>query len=213
MRSSSSASLSGSVYPSVQKRRPQSASTSGSESPREKDGELHRIQLDAVLNPGNSGGPVLTSDGKVVGVVVSGVRGAGVNFAIPINHIHRFLARPELLFAPPALTLNNIHEPVEFRVQALTFGPSSEALDMEFILKTEGKQGRSFPMDRVDGSYRVRPIPRAVPEGVPVFHLTAHYTRGSISGEIADRTFKVGSTTRSFPDERPPWASAATPKS
>ena len=62
---------------------------------RMKDGALHRIQVDAALNPGNSGGPVLGPDGKVVGVVVAGVRGSGVNFVIPVSHLTTFLARPE----------------------------------------------------------------------------------------------------------------------
>ena len=61
---------------------------------RRKDGELFRIQLDAALNPGNSGGPVLDKAGQVVGVVVSGVQGAGVNFAIPITHVSKFAAAP-----------------------------------------------------------------------------------------------------------------------
>ncbi|HEY7158651.1 MAG TPA: serine protease [Gemmataceae bacterium] len=161
---------------------------------REKDGELNRIQLDAALNPGNSGGPVLNEDGKVVGVAVSGVPGAGVNFAIPINHVRRFLARPELLFMPPVLTLSNVHEPAVFQVQALTFGISSPALDMEFILKTEGKQVRSFKMERTDDSYRVRAVPLPRPRGVDVFRLTAHYARGSVSAEVEDQTFKVGDT-------------------
>ncbi len=82
---------------------------------RMKDGALHRIQVDAALNPGNSGGPVLGPDGKVVGVVVAGVRGSGVNFVIPVSHLTTFLARPELDFQPPALTRATIHKPAEFR--------------------------------------------------------------------------------------------------
>lgn len=169
---------------------------------REKDGELHRIQLDAALNPGNSGGPVLNMDGKVVGMVVSGVPGAGVNFAIPINHVHRFLARPELVFTAPALTLANVHEPMEFQVQALTFGPASQTLDVEFILKTEGKAGKSFKMKRDDGSYRIRVAPVPRPEGPTVFRLTARYARGSVAAEVADRSFKVGDTSVKFSEIR-----------
>lgn len=41
------------------------------------------IQTDAAANPGNSGGPALSRDGRVVGVVVSG-GGQNVNFAVPI---------------------------------------------------------------------------------------------------------------------------------
>lgn len=57
---------------------------------RHREGRLHRIQVDAVLNPGNSGGPVLDSQGQVVGIVVAGVLGSGVNFAIPVDVARRF---------------------------------------------------------------------------------------------------------------------------
>jgi S1-C subfamily serine protease len=42
------------------------------------------IQTDAAANPGNSGGPALTRDGQVVGVLVAG-GGENINFAIPIG--------------------------------------------------------------------------------------------------------------------------------
>lgn len=46
----------------------------------------HVIQSDAALNPGNSGGPMITTDGEVVGVNTAIINGAqGISFSVDIN--------------------------------------------------------------------------------------------------------------------------------
>jgi putative serine protease PepD len=59
----------------------------------------HAIQTDAALNPGNSGGPVLDSSGKVIGIVdqiatngSSNATSSGVGFAVPIDLIRSELS-------------------------------------------------------------------------------------------------------------------------
>ena len=42
---------------------------------RRKEGKLSTIQLDASVNPGNSGGPVVDKKGNLIGIVVSGILG------------------------------------------------------------------------------------------------------------------------------------------
>ena len=50
-----------------------------------------RIQIDAAVNPGNSGGPALVDD-KMIGLVNSGVRGAdNIGYIIPAEEVDLFL--------------------------------------------------------------------------------------------------------------------------
>ena len=49
------------------------------------------IQMNGGVNPGNSGGPVIDTSGKVVGVVVAKVRGTEISFAIPAETVKEFM--------------------------------------------------------------------------------------------------------------------------
>lgn len=52
------------------------------------------IQTDAAISPGNSGGPLLASDGRLLGVVSSKLAGPGiesVGFAIPVSVVGAFV--------------------------------------------------------------------------------------------------------------------------
>jgi S1-C subfamily serine protease len=52
-----------------------------------------RIQVDAALNPGNSGGPAI-NEGKIVGLVFSKINEAeNIGYLIPTNEIREFLAK------------------------------------------------------------------------------------------------------------------------
>lgn len=60
-----------------------------------EDKKAHKatvIQNQTPINPGNSGGPLLTDEGHLVGVNSFKSQGEGLNFAVAVDEVKRFLA-------------------------------------------------------------------------------------------------------------------------
>jgi len=56
-------------------------------------GSDHILQITAPISPGSSGGPILNSHGKVIGVAVATFKGGqNLNFAIPVSHLSALLS-------------------------------------------------------------------------------------------------------------------------
>jgi S1-C subfamily serine protease len=163
---------------------------------RRKAGDLDRIQLDATINPGNSGGPVLDKNGKVVGLVVSigvaqGLGRTGISHAIPVSHLKRFLARPDIVFTVPVVNRSNQDQPAEFQVRATSLLPTTTPLELEMVLERASESERRFPMKLADGVYRARAVPFPGRKGPLVFRLEVKYDDGAVAGVVEDLDFKL----------------------
>ncbi len=161
---------------------------------------LNRIQLDSQLDPGNSGGPVVDRSGKLVGVVVAGVVGGGINLAIPVHHVRQFLAAPEIAIILPKITPSEKLKPAHFEVTADSFLPGA-ALTIEMLLRHEGEPERRITMKRVDNRYaaEIVPFPNAEEAGVPV---EIHFKDGSVGGVALDQPIHIGAATVKLSDLR-----------
>ena len=58
------------------------------------------METDALVNSGNSGGPVFNTDGEVVGILSAKYILSGIGIIVPVNEIHRFLNAYEAKAVP-----------------------------------------------------------------------------------------------------------------
>ncbi len=66
------------------------------------------IQVDAAVNEGNSGGPLLSSEGSVLGVITLKMADAeGIGLAIPISVVFHWLENNEPATPAPSLAVND----------------------------------------------------------------------------------------------------------
>ena len=129
---------------------------------KEKNSSFNAIQTDAAINSGNSGGPLVNSDGKVIGITTLKVMGVGVdslNFAIPINQAkkissdlieHKVVPRVELGIAgidiTPAMQQQLGLSQGAFVQQIKEGSPAEKAgiLVSDIIIKIDGKEIKGF---------------------------------------------------------------------
>jgi WD40 repeat protein len=172
---------------------------------RHKDGRLHRIQLDGAVAPGSSGGPVLDQRGRVIGVVASGVTGTGLNFAIPVSAVKRFLERPEVRFSPPPLGSAALHKPVRFDARVTPLLPSAAPLTVELILKAGKGPERTARMEADGDRYRLTAVPNPGRRDPVMLRLMARFEDGSLEATTTDRTFTAGGREVALADVRTIW--------
>ncbi len=159
---------------------------------RKRDGELAVIQIDAAVNPGNSGGPLVNDAGEVVGVIVSGNQAARLAFAIPARNVTELLQRPALLIKHPEVAYADRYQPCPFTVDVieLTSDSAPDAMDLEVtneldaVRRFPGKKvGRTFefqvsPLESTSSDNRLKLMSR---QGNPAHELV-----------VTDRPVRVG---------------------
>ncbi len=127
------------------------------------EGEPTEIEADISINSGSSGGPLLDSQGRVVGVIYARrenpVDHTGVSLAVPVNRLEWFLSRSEITFEPPLVLRADRDKPVEFKAVLRSLFPPRDPLKVELVLGGTADKARHYPMSLADGAYRTKAVP------------------------------------------------------
>jgi trypsin-like peptidase len=162
-------------------------------------GERRYIQVSAVLNPGNSGGPVVDADGYAIGVARSRIEAAAdIGFAVPINRVKRLLlthgldaSLPVQLLSPGAF-LTNQDKGINLRVPAGFEDRSPARLRIEaapLLPTTREPQGQDAQQPREDLVLRIDRV--ATSQAVDVIGR-------ALVNEGAFERFRVSGNARRF---------------
>lgn len=160
---------------------------------RRRNRELQYIQVDVAVTYGSSGGPVLDDKGRVVGVVKGGVDGGkvGLNMAIPVNTVNKFLKAPDFAFTPPNVSPADADKPREFKARVVSPLPGAPEPKVKLVLRADDETPREFPMKNVSGEWVATAAPLAKTAG-KTLGLTVRFADGSIEGRTDDAEFTVG---------------------
>ncbi len=116
------------------------------------------IQIDAAVNPGNSGGPLLDSRGRLIGIntaiATATNQSAGVGFAIPINLAKRVV--PQLIqhgrVIRPEIGIQRVYvTDVGLQIEQLTPGGPAEQAGLRGPYIARSRRG-PFVVERLDRS-------------------------------------------------------------
>ena len=163
---------------------------------RKSKGFLVAIQVDASLNPGNSGGPIINSKGEVIAIVREGIPGSGINLAIPVNVLRIVLSEMSIVFTPPDVMPGHMSDPQEFRIQLLAPPQGSEKVSISLTLGAGTSDERSLRAETTDGrTFTVTTPIISARRGSGDIKLTAKNGDSSVTGHAPDTRITVGDST------------------
>jgi S1-C subfamily serine protease len=159
---------------------------------RTKDGKLETIEMDLGANPGHSGGPVLNAEGKVVGMIRSGLIGTKICRAIPVEKVRDLLQAPIVEFNPPTVRRQKLGEAVSFAAKVTFFDEGSSPPKVELIVSVGGREKVRERMKLEKGMYRVEAVPMASPKGPILLRARVRLGTGQLEGDLLDQEFRAG---------------------
>jgi hypothetical protein len=157
---------------------------------RKDQGKVREVQVDASLNPGNSGGPLVTNAGLVIGVVRAGIVGTGLSFALPVDDVRQFLFGPAISLTAPEFSSAVPGKPNSFTIDILSNPPGADST-LDLVLSTDPLERRVYRATPVGKTHYTvsAPLLQEIEAGVLV--ATVDQDNSTFSIRIKDRQIMV----------------------
>lgn len=123
-----------------------------------EDKQTIGIELRGVLNPGNSGGPVMDQAGNVLGIATLSVIGEGIGIAMPAAGVASLMNQPSV-----SLISNETHrtnQEVTIRIETGFLDLKNQLAEVEILYrKVEDKESELATTEPLDADYKVESFP------------------------------------------------------
>jgi hypothetical protein len=160
------------------------------------DGSVRSIQLGSrirgtFLRPANTGGPLLDSQSRVVGLVECLVKGKSNYRAIPSGSIRAFLDKPDVKVDPPQVTKANQSNLLPFRIRVTGVRNPKTEYDVTLRLLRRD-QWEEIPLARKGTSYEASIVPVKPITNDDVIRVKALFEDGHVSFRTKDIDLSAG---------------------
>ena len=160
---------------------------------RKDQGVLASIQLDATVTPGSSGGAVLDSQGRVIGIIQAAIEGAPINFAIPVDHLQMLMLRPSIQRTSGTIPLARQEAANTLTFKIAPYNGKHVDYQVTFTLDPHTNHSRSLPVTIAGGDiFTVTTEPTGKSAGTGQLLISATSPEGNFNTTLADREITVG---------------------